>query len=62
MTLSVSGPFRYAGKLWKPAACYLFPTVCVVMESRPRYWRVEVHWLWWTVGAEWYGKGTPRCF
>jgi hypothetical protein len=56
MMLSVSGPFRYAGNLLWPAVCYLFPTVCVVMESRPRYWRVEVHWLWWTVGVEWEGE------
>ena len=56
--LTSEGPFWYRGRRWMPTVCYLLPTVVVVAEAQPRYWRIGVRWLWWEFSMEW-GEAQP---
>jgi hypothetical protein len=54
--LTRSGPFRYHREKWRPSSFYVFPAVVVVMERKPRYWRVEFRWLVYGLDWEWWPK------
>ena len=54
--LTSSGPFTVQGKRWIPTVCYVLPTILIIMESEPRYWKIGLHWLWWEWNVEWERK------
>lgn len=56
---SIEGPTGYSQR-WVPMTVFVVPTLFVVMEKRPRYWRIAIAWLWWTFGFEWEPKGGRR--
>jgi hypothetical protein len=54
--LTRTGSFWYHGEKWIPETIYVFPTVCIIKEHNPVYWRVEFRWLRAGVDWEWWPK------